>query len=76
MANKTFKVEFGDYQMELVQCEVFYRKWNDDRGCYELVKARSVNNTFGSQELVKEAKQHAERMGIEEVRAAETGSAI
>ena len=25
MANKTYKVEFGDYQMELVHCEVFYR---------------------------------------------------
>ena len=60
MANKTYKVEFGDYQMELVHCEVFYRKWNSDRGCYELVKARSVNNTFGSHELVKEAKQHAD----------------
>lgn len=74
--SKTFKVEFGEYQMELVNCEVMYRKWNPERGNFELVKARSVKNTFGSYELVQEAKQHAERMGIEEVIAAETGSRV
>ena len=73
---KTWKVEFGDYQMELVNNEIMYRKWNKDYGQFELVKARSVNNTFGSHELVAEAKEHAKRMGINEVRSAETGSAI
>ena len=73
---KTWKVEFGDYQMELVNNEIMYRKWNSDYGQYELVKARSVNNTFGSHELVAEAKEHAKRMGIEEVRSAETGSRV
>ena len=76
MASKTYKVEFGEYQMELCQCEILYRKYNADRACFELVKARSVNNTYGSHELVEEAKAHAKRMGIDEIKACETGSKI
>jgi len=72
---KHYQVQFGDYQMELRGGEVLYRKKNS-KGMWELVKARSVNNLFGSQELVAEAKKHAERMNLGKVVSLDSGSVL
>ena len=72
---KHYQVQFGDYQMELKGGEVLYRKKNK-HGMWELVKARSVNNLFGSTELVAEAKKHAERMNLGDVVSLESGSVL
>jgi len=72
---KHYQVQFGDYQMELRGGEVLYRKKNSN-GMWELVKARSVNNLFGSTELVAEAKKHAERMNLGDVVSLESGSVL
>ena len=72
---KYYQVQFGNYQMELKASEVLYRKKNSS-GMWELVKARTVNNLYGSTELVAEAKKHAERMNIADVVSLESGSVL
>ena len=55
----------GDnYQVELKNNGMlYYKKWGNN-GIYDIVKAKSVENTFGSKELFELATELGEKLGL------------